>query len=694
MKRIVQLLLSCSLVLSLCGGVSAEETEEEKQEILSEETAETEASTENVPNKECEWNVMIYLCGTDLESKEGLATQNLKAIADTLPSDEVNLLVQTGGAKEWDPAKKLGFDIANDRLQRWSYGDDGFVLMDEVEDASMADGRTLTDFIQWTADHYSAKKNMLVLWDHGGGSSTGLILDENYGDTIMPVFVLEEALQESGTHFDLILTDTCLMASLEMCQALAPNVDYLAASEEVLAGDGTDYKRWIQYLYDRPECSPVQLGKRICDYSQQYYMEAGQGDAVGTFTMSLIDLSKIDAVAAAFNTFMHDVADLVQDPEAFYVYANATHYAENYLLETMYDLFDLSRRAEKGGISLEVTHAVQDAVEDAVLYNLRSENHMYSHGLSVYYPLNDGGKNLDHFARTCKNPEELAFLDCISMDWTAPDWVYQTVERRPELNRSSYSVIPEVICTEDGEGVYLKLRSGNESASYLSYELFYEDPTSGILYTLGESGNLIPEFDEEEQTYRYALGFDGTWPTLEGKALCMSIADDTESFVLYNVPVEIYGERMQLRVLFNYEDANKEEDQGAEAEETESESEDEQTELHNETDGSPYQLLGVWDGFDAHTGLPGRNSSPLSHMDDTTATLPDVVYSQMLHRISDYINRKEVKLTKDTVITRENLPKGEYRIRFVVRDVFNAPHYSDFVSLNWDGNTVSDCQVK
>ena len=81
-------------------------------------------------------------------------------------------------------------------------------------------------------------------------------------------------------------------------------------------------------------------------------------------------------------------------------------------------------------------------------------------------------------------------------------------------------------------------------------------------------------------------------------------------------------------------------------------------------------------------------------MDDTTATLPDVVYSQMLHRISDYINRKEVKLTKDTVITRENLPKGEYRIRFVVRDVFNAPHYSDFVSLNWDGSTVSDCQVK
>lgn len=62
--------------------------------------------------------------------------------------------------------------------------------------------------------------------------------------------------------------------------------------------------------------------------------------------MSLIDLSRTDAVAEAFNAYMRAVADLVQDPMAFYFHARATYYAENYMLNTMYDLFDLSRRAE------------------------------------------------------------------------------------------------------------------------------------------------------------------------------------------------------------------------------------------------------------------------------------------------------------------------------------------------------------
>ena len=64
----------------------------------------------------------------------------------------------------------------------------------------------------------------------------------------MPVYALEDALRDGGTHFDLVLTDTCLMASLEMSQALAPYADYLAASEEVMSSGGTDYERWVQYL--------------------------------------------------------------------------------------------------------------------------------------------------------------------------------------------------------------------------------------------------------------------------------------------------------------------------------------------------------------------------------------------------------------------------------------------------------------
>lgn len=71
------------------------------------------------------------------------------------------------------------------------------------------------------------------------------------------------------------------------------------------------------------------------------------------------------SVITPSSAYMRAVADLVQDPMAFYFHARATYYAEKYMLNTMYDLFDLSRRAENGGISKQVTHALQDAVEDA-----------------------------------------------------------------------------------------------------------------------------------------------------------------------------------------------------------------------------------------------------------------------------------------------------------------------------------------
>ena len=696
------------------NGSSAESANESVAEAVH-ETADENPDQDTNPDQECEWNVLLYLCGADLESGEGIATKNLNGIASALPQEGVNFLIETGGAKEWNPNGELGFEIANDRLQRWTYGKDGFVLVDEAEEAPMSDGRTLTDFIRWAGENYSAKKNMLILWDHGGGSCSGLIYDENYDFTCMPLYTLEDALRESETHLDLVLTDTCLMASLEMCQALAPYADYLVASEEILAGDGTDYKSWVQYLYDRPDCSPVQLGKRICDSSQQYYAGKEDPRESRSFTMSLIDLSKTDAVAEAFNKFMHEAAKLVEDPEAFFEYAYQTHYAENYYLETMFDLFDLSQRAEKGGISKEITHALQDAVEDAVLFNLRSDNHMHSHGLSVFYPMRNNKNDLDHFARTCKNPEHLAFLDSICLNWEAPAWVYEETDRHPEMNRKAYLVVPEVGYPEDNSGVYLTVKSGYDAATFLSYALYYRNEDTGVLYTLGESGNLIPELNEEGDNYRFWLGFDGKWPTMNGKPLCMSIADETESYILYNVPIQLWNGTAQMRVMVDYEKYGLAEDpeDGMETEEisedsTEAEAGtagDEETvqedesiqdeeaagddEFAQDENAGPYELLGIWDGFDAHTGLPGRNITPLSQVDGEDIVLYDVVYSEKLDDVSDYINSAETQLTKDSAIEEGILPKGDYLVRFVVRDVFNNTHYSEYIPVSWDGETLS-----
>ena len=154
-------LLLCMFFNSAILVYAAEETTEEP--LITEKPAAAEEASENVSDGKAMWTVMIYLCGTDLESEGGMATSNLEMISKTVPDSNVNVLIQTGGAKAWQTEEKIGIDIAEDKLQRWSYGKDGFTLVDELENASMAKHTTLSDFIRWGAENYPAEKNMLIM---------------------------------------------------------------------------------------------------------------------------------------------------------------------------------------------------------------------------------------------------------------------------------------------------------------------------------------------------------------------------------------------------------------------------------------------------------------------------------------------------------------------------------------------------
>ena len=89
-----------------------------------------------------DWTVLVYMCGSDLESKYSYGSGNLEEIASVVkptgtPQDildiinaqhniisgyvgQVNVLIETGGAKAWH-ADGLGMQIRTDVLQRWLY---------------------------------------------------------------------------------------------------------------------------------------------------------------------------------------------------------------------------------------------------------------------------------------------------------------------------------------------------------------------------------------------------------------------------------------------------------------------------------------------------------------------------------------------------------------------------------------------
>ena len=282
--------------------------------------AETESTISEA--QKAEWTVMIYLCGTDLESDGAMASGNLTEIAQTTPNDSVNVVIETGGTKQWY-AQNVGLDIDPKKLQRYSYDANGYALVEEAPLQNMASADTLSDFVSWGKANYPAEKYMLVLWDHGGGSVTGLIVDELHDNAIMSLDELQRGLEQSGVQLEALLLDTCLMATLETAQAAQSTTHYMIASQETVPGQGTDYKSWLQKLYNDPECDGQRFGRKLCDAVQQKYAELNDEYSSKFLTYSVIDLTKLDAVSAAFDQMFAEVGGLLADPNAFFDFGNA-----------------------------------------------------------------------------------------------------------------------------------------------------------------------------------------------------------------------------------------------------------------------------------------------------------------------------------------------------------------------------------
>ncbi len=667
------------------------------------------------PSGGAKWNVLIYLCGTDLESDSGMATANLDMISKTNPVEDVNVLIQTGGTRQWHAKDSLDLDIASDRLQRWYYGVDGFTLVDEQEPASMARYSTLADFIKWSAEKYPAERNLLVMWDHGGGSASGLVQDELHDYALMSLEGLERALAEGGVHFDLFMTDTCLMASLETAQAVQDHADYLLASEEILPGLGSNYQEWLQDLYNEPECSAVRLGKNICNATEIMYAEAGDDANLKGLTFSVIDLSRIDAVAEAFEDYMKEALGLMANPADFGLYLEAISETDRYMDRNMCDLYDLARRSLIGGISKETVLKLENAVDDAVLTSVRGSYHPYAHGLSAFLCFNGDSKLLDRLIRTDRNPWQLAFLDAVNLRWDAPGWALDIVGDIPQLKPELYTIEYDTEVKKDQSNVLLHVNSGFSSGGFIRYELQCYDDQHELWYSLGTSEELnLVETDADSFTVE--SDFTGEWPAVNGAFLSVESKDLQGNTVLLQAPVycPLFGDVKKLRIIAEYpeemalmseyEAADEAEENAADGVEEHMEAVAEESaettdpaaegtaegsEEAAEEEPTNYQLIGIWNDYDSSTGLFDRNTWSMAELNGLEAQICKPVFSNYLGSIGDMRLGDEIIFGPDLTVGEETLPAGQYRLRYSISDMLDRTYESDFFNLTWDGEKAT-----
>ena len=207
--------------------------------------------------------VLVYMNGSDLETEDGEATDDLKEMVASGVGGNVRVLVETLGTKKW----KSTFGISSKTAQRYELTGNGLTLkVDKLGSLNVGDSAPLTDFIQWGAENYPADRYMLIFWDHGAGPVYGFGYDDRTGsEDTLTAYEMRKALTDAGVTFDVIGMDCCIMSSLELCCALYDFCDYMILSEDFESGYGWYYTDWLKTLTANPSVDTETLGKEIVD---------------------------------------------------------------------------------------------------------------------------------------------------------------------------------------------------------------------------------------------------------------------------------------------------------------------------------------------------------------------------------------------------------------------------------------------
>ncbi len=377
-------------------------------------TIERPVRDEEVPmGEDGTWTIFVYLCGSDLESEGGMATDDLIEMMSAEIGDNVRFVVQTGGAYDW-----YNEDVDRNKLQRFVIQNQ---TMEEVYSANadnMGDTAVLTDFLRWGVKEYPARHMGVVFWNHGGGSIEGVCYDENNDEDALILTEIDAAFysvaSEMTDRFEFVGFDACLMGTVETANVLASYARYMYGSQETEPGSGWDYTAIGNFLNDNPDADGAQLGKVVCDS----YLEATKSDEDSDIaTMSVINLAALDDFLIAFNTFAKSMYDAGGDAGTLASMIREIGHAENFggnnKSEDYTNMVDLGGLIEAGITDSESgAEEALGALKNVISYQVSGSSHASSSGLSVYYPLQVGGSTeLSVFEMVCISPYYLAFID-------------------------------------------------------------------------------------------------------------------------------------------------------------------------------------------------------------------------------------------------------------------------------------------
>ena len=352
-----------------------------------------ETESKIIPNLEIspvkrDYTIMIYMVGSDLESRNGAATSDLHEIAESgIDFDQTNVIVYAGGTRRWN----TDVPVTQNSVLDMSRPEDDRIIACTESNADMGAPSCLSNFINFCETTYPADHYGLILWDHGGGPIYGYGFDELFDSDSLLLQEMRTAMEQtsfSSAHpLDFVGFDACLMGTLETALIWKDYARFLIASEETEAGPGWDYQFLSAF---NTSTDTKELSSHIVDTYAAYYEAHKTWSFDPDVTLSVLDLAQIEPLHSAFDALIVQI----QKDFTLSAYAMIRRAASDTKgfglaglknIDDAYDLLDLHSFCEQIQEQYpEETASVKEALSKAVLEN--RSNVEDAHGLAFYLP--------------------------------------------------------------------------------------------------------------------------------------------------------------------------------------------------------------------------------------------------------------------------------------------------------------------
>ncbi len=469
--------------------------------------------------------LMVYMCGSNLESRFGSASADMREMIDSAFDGEMlTVLVMAGGSEAAENGSYFLqnstaiYEIRSGRIRR---------IWQSPEPMNMGDSQTLTFFLKYGREHRPADHFALILWDHGGGPLEGICYDTVYQQDALSLSELRDALEESAFRDTQKLSwigfDACLMASLETAVVCQPYAGYMIASQETEPVNGWDYR----FLKDLPACSGgADAGRLIIEH----YIDPDEIHL--RQTLSCVDLSVVPRLNETVGA-LYSAIDRTLVADTFSEYSIKRQAAKSFGRVTTnsdYDLVDLLHLSLQYADDLpDEAKDIQNALREVIV--LQDGNQENACGLSQYSPFYNKERFTDkwekEYAQLGLSASCVRHLNRFAGIWTGrqlADWSYLQYQGLPYTQQQTSPV--ELTLTNDqlthfaSAKVVILQETGIDNTYWYIYESDPLTPDGSVLrydydysalYAVDQDGMPLTDaisFEIVEGSYQILLSLD------------------------------------------------------------------------------------------------------------------------------------------------------------------------------------------